>query len=561
MRLRAARSVESRVGVLVAPAALAVALVGASAWTSVASLAEDTRRLHQVQQVLSAQQSADMLHDEVRGDVLASLTGGEQARLEAVRSAQALGTAVEAMDGPLAPLDVPGLRDQYVAARAAVQEYVTLAGRVVHPAGGDPEAARAALPAFEEAFVTTADRLAAVTEQLAAEAEAVRRTAAERAVDQQLRTGAVVLVALALLAALATGIRRSIRATLTAQAEAEGEIRRVNDRLREDADERAFESSLEDAFDMALSEDETGEVVRRAVRDLVPGRRAELLLADNSRAHLAPLMVEPTGSAPGCSVTSPGDCVAVRRGRPLVFGSSEDLGACPRLRGRGAAVGSAVCAPVTFLGEGLGVLHVAAEDPGLTGAAAEALRRVAEGSGNRIGTLRAFRKSQLQASTDGLTGLLNRRAAEERVRQLQRSGGGHAVVLADLDRFKSINDTFGHEAGDRALRLFARVLRSVLRADDVLARHGGEEFLLVMPDCQEAPARAALERLREELALAVLSAGSPPFTASFGLTVMGAEDSVEDAVRVADQALLQAKREGRDRVVVADSQAVTAPSA
>ena len=147
------------------------------------------------------------------------------------------------------------------------------------------------------------------------------------------------------------------------------------------------------------------------------------------------------------------------------------------------------------------------------------------------------------------------------MRQLQRSGGRHAVVLADLDRFKSINDTYGHEAGDRALRLFARVLRSVLRADDVLARYGGEDFLLVMPDCHEAPARAALERLREELALGVLSAGAPHFTASFGLRVMGSEDTLEDAVRVADQALLQAKREGRDRVVVADGEAATAASA
>ncbi len=104
--------------------------------------------------------------------------------------------------------------------------------------------------------------------------------------------------------------------------------------------------------------------------------------------------------------------------------------------------------------------------------------------------------------------------------------------------------------GIAPLRIFSSTLRSVLRTDDVVARYGGEEFLLVLPDCAETRAHDVLERVRTELALTVVGAGAPTFTASFGLTVAAAEETFEEVVRRADVALLQAKADGRDRVVV-----------
>ncbi|MDP9407183.1 MAG: GAF domain-containing protein [Actinomycetota bacterium] len=314
------------------------------------------------------------------------------AGVRAVRNTEELREQTAGERAPLARFGVPSLVREHDAALATLEEYSAAAERIVRLAGRDAAAAQALLPAFEEEFVQTRDQMAVVTDQLRAETDAVRTELVTRAAAQHWRTGAVVGIALALLAALALGIRRSIRAALAAKRSVEDEVRRANLQLRGDADDKRFQSTLKGAFDMALGEGEAGEVVRRAARELVPDRHVELLMADNSRAHLSAVMVEPVGAAAGCSVSSPGDCVAVRRGRPLRFGNPDELSSCPRLRGRGTPVGSAVCAPVTFLGEGLGVLHVVSPDADLGNADEDGLRHLAEEAGSRIGTLRAFNR-------------------------------------------------------------------------------------------------------------------------------------------------------------------------
>lgn len=126
----------------------------------------------------------------------------------------------------------------------------------------------------------------------------------------------------------------------------------------------------------------------------------------------------------------------------------------------------------------------------------ERLTTVADQVGNRIGTLRAFSQSELRAATDGLTGLLNRRSPEERISALVSTGDAYAVAIADLDQFKLLNDRHGHDAGDRALRLFASVLSQVVRSDDVAGRYGGEEFVVLFPGLRSSQAGAVLERVR-----------------------------------------------------------------
>jgi len=95
------------------------------------------------------------------------------------------------------------------------------------------------------------------------------------------------------------------------------------------------------------------------------------------------------------------------------------------------------------------------------------------------------------------------------------------LVLCDLDNFKLVNDTHGHEAGDRALRMFASTLKTSLRPGDYAARYGGEEFLIVFPDCAADGAISAVERLREELALAASNGGTANVAASFGVADLG----------------------------------------
>jgi diguanylate cyclase (GGDEF)-like protein len=141
------------------------------------------------------------------------------------------------------------------------------------------------------------------------------------------------------------------------------------------------------------------------------------------------------------------------------------------------------------------------------------------------------------------------------MRVLRSSDTEVVVAMADLDHFKALNDTHGHETGDRALRLFAQVLRSSLRSNDLIARYGGEEFAVVLPSCSAEEARAALDQVRVALKHAVANAGLPRFTASFGVVESGEQPGdLAELLVLADAALFDAKHQGRDRVVVHDTE-------
>jgi diguanylate cyclase (GGDEF)-like protein len=321
--------------------------------------------------------------------------------------------------------------------------------------------------------------------------------------------------------------------------------------MEANAERDGFGSQLAEALEMADTEDEALIVVERAMSVIAASAPMEILLSDSSKAHLERAASHPTAGAPCCPVESPFSCVAVRRGNPVVFEHSEALNACPKLRERGGEAISAVCVPVTFMGRALGVLHASGKAgvPMATDAVGQ-LTTLATQSGARIGTVRSFERSQLQASTDGLTGLRNRRTVETEVRGLMKEGIPATIVMADLDHFKLLNDTYGHEAGDRALRKFSKVLESSLRPDDLCGRFGGEEFLLAFPNTSADVVVDILDRLRETLALAAEGAESPAFTASFGVVDSEVDASLENLLKLADLALYRAKEEGRNRVVV-----------
>ncbi len=166
--------------------------------------------------------------------------------------------------------------------------------------------------------------------------------------------------------------------------------------------------------------------------------------------------------------------------------------------------------------------------------------------------LRAFRWTEEQASEariDALTGLANRRALEEilaaEISRAQRFAHQLAVVLLDLDRFKEINDSFGHAAGDVMLRAVSRLLTSLARQGDTVARWGGEEFVVVLPETDLAGARRFAERLRRTIEAHAV--GDMKTSASCGVATMLPGDSVEELLGAADRALYQAKSNGRNR--------------
>jgi diguanylate cyclase (GGDEF)-like protein len=173
--------------------------------------------------------------------------------------------------------------------------------------------------------------------------------------------------------------------------------------------------------------------------------------------------------------------------------------------------------------------------------------------------VRAFEKTQLQAATDGLTGLVNRRTFEHEVRDLLGHGQLVSLAVCDLDHFKAINDTHGHEAGDRALRLFAQIARDALREGDILGRWGGEEFVIALPEMNRHSAVSILERIRDQLSKAHVG-DHPRFTASFGVTDSTAGANLERMMQLADAALYQSKHEGRDRITVGDDAATEPPT-
>jgi two-component system cell cycle response regulator len=162
------------------------------------------------------------------------------------------------------------------------------------------------------------------------------------------------------------------------------------------------------------------------------------------------------------------------------------------------------------------------------------------------------------AVTDSLTGLHNRRYGMFQLeRMLERPGQGAAVMMLDLDRFKNINDDFGHAAGDEVLRLVGRRLRAQLRAGDLLARIGGEEFLVALPTADRSVAMDCAERLRRTIADAPFEihgrAEPIDVTMSVGLALStgGGTETAENVLMRADAALYGAKSDGRDQVTLA----------
>ena len=175
----------------------------------------------------------------------------------------------------------------------------------------------------------------------------------------------------------------------------------------------------------------------------------------------------------------------------------------------------------------------------------------------RLASIRAEAAMEKMALTDPLTGLFNRRHMNDRLQEAQsqfpRDARPFSVILSDIDRFKTINDRSGHDAGDRVLVAVAALFQQELRGRDVVARWGGEEFLVLLPELAGAGAAEVAERLREaaQSRLSGMAGLSDPVTMSFGLATYVREQPIDALLKSADEALYQGKESGRNRVVVA----------
>ena len=172
------------------------------------------------------------------------------------------------------------------------------------------------------------------------------------------------------------------------------------------------------------------------------------------------------------------------------------------------------------------------------------------------GLLDKTRELEILASTDALTGLYNRRKFTEILDQeldrFQRYQQSFCIITLDIDHFKNVNDTYGHETGDKVLKQFADTLKSNIRRSDKAGRWGGEEFMLLILESDAQQTVHVLEKIKKTFSETTFDQIGK-VTASYGVTQVSKDDTHDDIVRRSDQAMYKAKENGRDRIEVMES--------
>ena len=329
-------------------------------------------------------------------------------------------------------------------------------------------------------------------------------------------------------------------------------------------------SELGSLLQACASRDEAFRIIPERLRRLFPCTSGAVSLISASKDR-----VESQGEwgpcTPADQIFAPEECWALRRGCSHVHPGGESALRCPHL----GADGASVCLPLIANGEALGVLAIqeneiiardtssADQSPAWRPLATAAAEHIALALSNL-----SLRESlRVQAVRDPLTGLYNRRYMQEFLeRELQRSRRQRhslSVLMLDLDHFKRYNDRFGHAAGDDLLRALGDTLLHSIRSDDVACRYGGEEFVIVLPECPLPMATGRAEEICKRIKQTSTTRHGEvrdPMTGSIGVVAYdeNGANTVALILKLADQALYQAKHDGRDRVVVAHSMSAAA---
>ena len=323
----------------------------------------------------------------------------------------------------------------------------------------------------------------------------------------------------------------------------------------EEASYRAAQDAFSEILQVTETEPEAHEILKLHIERRVPGSRVVVLNKNNSKDRLEASIPLPDGSPLDEPLQSaePRSCLAVRLGR--VYDSGGEIPSLLQCEVCGVTTEQSTCLPLLVSGEVIGsvlVDHEQAFDVLAQRCVNDSVAQAAP----ILANLRNLALAETRAATDSLTGLPNRRAIQDTLKRMiahsSRSGSPMAAVLLDLDYFKQINDTFGHEEGDAVLAAVGDVLSSGVRTSDFVGRSGGEEFIALLPDTDAEGAVEAAEKLRERIAGVKLTRVDRAISASFGVAVHpDVADDAQTLMRLADRALYAAKAGGRNRVELA----------
>jgi diguanylate cyclase (GGDEF)-like protein len=373
--------------------------------------------------------------------------------------------------------------------------------------------------------------------------------------------GGSVAIAFLILAAVAAGRdvarRKQVEAALERHA---GELRGSNAELQRREHEMIEFSRMTDLLLSSTAPEVAYRVFAEYGPRLFPNDAGRLFVMRKTRNVVEP--VAEWGEMPDDPFPVE-ECWALQRGHVHAIDETGSPLSCQHLGGR--IVRYSLCVPILAQGEPLGLFHLEQNEGiavRLEEAQIERRQRLAVTAAEQIGL--ALNNLKLQetlralATRDPVTNLYNRRYMEESLgRELYRVARRNmplAVILLDIDRFKTFNDQYGHQSGDEVLRSLAEFLSTHIRGEDIACRYGGEEFALILPEASLDVARQRAEQLREGVkALVVKGQGGqvlPPITLSLGISAYPVHAETPQALlRAADVALYRAKRDGRDRAV------------
>jgi diguanylate cyclase (GGDEF)-like protein len=339
----------------------------------------------------------------------------------------------------------------------------------------------------------------------------------------------------------------------------------LNDARRQ-TDEITQISELGSLLEACASKEEVFRLIPERLRRLFPSASGCVALLSPSK-NRAESVAEWGPCPPADQIFVPHECWALRRGCMHAHPRGVSASRCSHLTGHGASV----CLPLIANGEAIGTVAIqnhedCSSHPYESEAESNTFARrcqlaaaVAEHLAFAIANLDLREALRLQAVRDPLTGLYNRRHMQEflehEIHRARRRRRSVAVMMLDLDHFKRYNDTYGHSAGDQILRMVGETLLSSVRSEDLACRYGGEEFVIMLPECSLLQAVVRGDEIRKRLKeLPVERSGEfrEPITVSIGVAAFEeTTDKMDILLKCADEALYQAKRDGRDRVVAA----------